>query len=187
MWCCLRRTQKLVDSSAMESCLRMAADYSWRLARRSGPWPRQLSRRDAVEAQERVENRCAAAEFDEQFHGFAAAALAENRVQETLAGGAVEDAGFFEGTVGIGGQHFGPQIAVIAGGVTAGEDVREAVRKTVPGGHRHDADVAAHFRERALHEVRTDVGICLHVQAKVQQTEFQLPQQEQAAVEVACA
>src|SRR5258708_6275687 len=89
----------------------------------------------------------AAAEFDEGFEGIAAAAAAEDRIQEALRGRRIEHAALLESGEGVRREHFGPLVAVIAGGVTAGEDVAEAVGEAVPLRDRHDRDFAAYLAE----------------------------------------
>src|SRR3569623_2309273 len=87
--------------------------------------------RNAAVPQQRVDGRLAAAELAAQLHGFARTALLQYGGQKTQAGVAVENALLLEGGERVRRQHLGPFVAVIAGGVTAGEDVREAVRKAV--------------------------------------------------------
>lgn len=81
--------------------------------------------------QQRINARLTTAKFDEQIHRLARAALFEDGVEKLQAGGAIEYAVLFELGERVGRQHFGPFIAVVTGRVTAGKDVREAVRKAV--------------------------------------------------------
>src|SRR6185437_9878901 len=94
----------------------------------------------AVLHQQGADLRAAAAELDESFQGIPAAAPREDGIEEALRGGVVEDAPLLEGGEGVGGQDLGPLVAVVPGGVAAGEDVPEAVGEAVPlrcGHHRH--------------------------------------------------
>src|SRR6476660_2309747 len=79
--------------------------------------------------EQRVDARLAPAEGAERFRGRPAAADRENFVAEALPGARVEDAVFLEEGIGVRREHFRPLVAVVARGVAAREDVREAVRE----------------------------------------------------------
>src|SRR5262245_17562235 len=92
----------------------------------------------AAVAQPGVAFRSPTAEGLEGLQRGARAADRQHFACEAFAGLAVEHAaellaGFLEGGEGVGGQHLGPLVAVVAGRVAAREDVAEAVREAVPG------------------------------------------------------
>ena len=116
---------------------------------------RALRHHPAV-AQQRVDLGLAAAEGLEGFQRRAAAAHCQDLAPEALASLGVEQAalaraGLLEGGEGVGRQHLGPLVAVVARRVAAGEDVREAVREAVPGGRDHHRDFLAHLVEQGHH------------------------------------
>src|SRR5690606_36634003 len=90
------------------------------------------SRRHAVVAQQGVEAGLAAAEGLEVLQRAAAAAAGKDLAQEAGAGFGQLPGGFLERGIGVGAEHLGPLVAVVAGRVVAGEDVVELVRETVP-------------------------------------------------------
>src|SRR3569623_2095925 len=108
------------------------------------------SSRDTTVAQQGVDGRLTAAEFDEQLHRFARAALFEHRAQEAQTCVPIEDALFLEGREGVGRQDLGPFVAVVAGCVTASEDVREAVRKAIERGRAHHRHVLAYLVQNLI-------------------------------------
>ena len=65
--------------------------------------------------------------------------------RKRLRGGVIEHAGLLEGRESIGREHFGPLVAVVTRGVTAREDVPEAVREAIPLRHGHHGHFAPHF------------------------------------------
>ena len=71
----------------------------------------------------------------EHFHGMAAAAEGQDRITEPLPGfgqsSLVGEARFFKRSEGVGAEDFGPEIAVVACGVAAGEDMAEGTEKSV--------------------------------------------------------
>ena len=81
-------------------------------------------------AQQGVDGWLAAAEIDEQFHGFAGTALFQDAAEELLPVSRSKMPRLLEVGEGVGGQHFRPFVAVIARRVTAGEDMGEAVRRS---------------------------------------------------------
>jgi len=83
--------------------------------------------------EQRLEPRLASPEFDEQFHRGAAAALREDGVAKAPGDVGIGQPFFLERAEGVGRQHFGPLVAVVARRIAAREDVRKAVRKAVPG------------------------------------------------------
>src|SRR6478736_9170445 len=92
----------------------------------------------ALVAQQCVDLRLAAAEGLEAVHRVARAADLEDVLQIALAGGGIEHAFHFKRAPGIGAQQLSPFVAVIAGRIAAGEDVREAVLEAVEGRRRDD-------------------------------------------------
>src|SRR3546814_11007249 len=79
-------------------------------------------------AQQCFNTRRAPAKRLEQLHRITAAALAEYLAAEGRTRVGVENTLFFEARKGVGGEHLGPLVAVVTGGVTTGKDVREAMR-----------------------------------------------------------
>src|SRR5205085_7978168 len=106
------------------------------------------------------------------------------RLQKALCGRAVEYSAFLERGKGVRRQHLRPLVAVVAGGVPAGEDVAEAVRKAVPLRHRHDGGLVPDLAQQLLH-ASAALGRVLGVEAEVEQGEFQLPHHLQPRVEAA--
>jgi hypothetical protein len=109
----------------------------------------------AAVAQEGIHLRFAAAEGLEGFERRAAAADGEDLVPEALAGLGVEHAALgaaalLEGGEGVGGQHLGPLVAVVAGRVAAGEDVAEAVGEAVPFGRGEHGDFLRTSASRSI-------------------------------------
>ena len=131
---CGRRTRS-------ELTFQVAIRTGHRAARQASPAS------DAVQLSSGCDVRLAAAELDEGLERIAAAAAREDAVEEALRRGAVEDAALLEGREGVGRQHLGPLVAVVAGRVAAGEDVAEAVREAVPLRHRHHRHLGAHLGE----------------------------------------
>src|SRR6185437_11613802 len=92
----------------------------------------------AVGTQQRLRLRRTPAERDETFQRRTAGAYAQEFIAEARARRRIDHAALFERTEHVGRQHFGPQIAVITGCITAREDMRERVRETLPrGGMQH--------------------------------------------------
>src|SRR5215831_5975381 len=84
-----------------------------------------------IVTQQGVDPRLAPAEGLERLDRGAAPADGENLVAETRAYAFVEDPVFLEQAVCVGGQHLRPLVAVIAGGVRPGKDVREIIQEAV--------------------------------------------------------
>src|SRR5688572_11372930 len=82
----------------------------------------------------------AAAELHEGVERLARAALRQDGVEETLRRGAIEHAFLGERRERVGGENFGPLVAVVTGRVAAREDVREVERHAVPGGYLERGD-----------------------------------------------
>src|SRR3954466_10504485 len=80
--------------------------------------------RHPIMTQKRIDLRLAAAEGDEGLEGRPASAASEPFPPETCADLGVQHAGLLERAVGVGRKHLGPLVAVVAGGIAAGEDVR---------------------------------------------------------------
>src|SRR5262249_46302851 len=99
---------------------------------------RRLTRAvNAVLLEQRTYIRPPATKLDESLERIAAAATAQDGVEETLRGRPIEHAVLLEGRERIRRQDFRPLVAVVAGGIAAREDVSEAVWKAVPFRHRH--------------------------------------------------
>ena len=128
--------------------------------------------------------RPAAAELDEGLERVAAAAAAQDRVEEALRRGVVEHPAFLEGRESVRRQHLRPLVTVVTGSVAAGEDVSEAVREAVPLGHRHDGDFGAHLAQDLQHPAAALPGV-FRVHAEVEQRELQLPHHLQPGMEAA--
>src|SRR5262249_8212148 len=107
-----------------------------RRPRRYGSRP-EPSGRDAVLLEQRHDLGLATAEFDERLERIAAAATRQNAVEKASRSVAIERAALDESAEGIRRQHLGPLVAVVAGGIAAGKDMREAVRIAVPFRNRH--------------------------------------------------
>src|SRR5690606_27943217 len=98
----------------------------------------------AIVTQQRVDLRLAAAEGDERLERRPAAADAEYLVPEAPARFGIEHAVLLEQAVGVGGEHFGPLVAVVTRRITACEYMREVVRKAVVRGRNHHGHALAH-------------------------------------------
>ena len=98
----------------------------------------------------------------------------------------VENTGFLESLEGIGGEHLGPFVAVVAGGVAPGEYVGETGGHPIEGRGRHDGDPLPHGGQRRG-DIRTHPGIEIGVQLKIECREFDLPQRVERGVEGARA
>ncbi len=81
--------------------------------------------------QQRIDRRCAPTKLHKQLHRLTRPALLEDIVQKFEPSATVENTVLFKLGKRIGRQHLGPFVTVIAGGVTAGEDMTEAVLKAV--------------------------------------------------------
>ena len=81
-----------------------------------------------------VDRRFAAAERHVGFHDVAAAANLEHLAAKPRSRVGVEDTRFLERTECVGCQDLSPLVAVVTRGVTAAEDVREAVGQPVVRG-----------------------------------------------------
>src|SRR5579872_5337698 len=84
-------------------------------------------RGDSVLTQQRCHLGLAATKFHEGLQGLARAAARENAVEKTARRGQIEGTALEECAEGVGGQHLGPLIAVIARRIASGKNVREAV------------------------------------------------------------
>ena len=108
---------------------------------------------------------------------------AEDLAPEARADLGVEHALLLEQAVGVGRQHLGPLVAVVAGRVAAGEDVREAVREAVVRRRDHHRHLAPDLLEQ-LQRRRASRRVEVVMQVHVEQRELQLPHELQAALEV---
>src|SRR5262245_6071582 len=104
-------------------------------------------------AQKGVNLRLAAAEGLEALYGGAAAPHFENCFTIFTACVGIKRTGFLKCAPGVGAQHFGPLVAVIAGAVSPGKDVRERVLEAVEGRRDNHSDLAANLVQYFL-----DVG-----------------------------
>src|SRR5690606_21983872 len=77
----------------------------------------------------------------------------------------------------------GPQVAVVTGRVTAGEDVAETVRKPLPGRRMQHRDLLARLLQH-LQRARTTGGVVFQMKQEVEQRELQLTYQEQSGVKM---
>src|SRR5262245_36613679 len=94
--------------------------------------PHPLGRQPEL-AQQRFDLWASTTKLDERFHRIAAAAALQDRLEETPRRLHVVDAVLLEGAESVGREDLGPLVAVVAGGIAAGEDVLKAVRKAVEG------------------------------------------------------
>ncbi len=76
-----------------------------------------------------------ASEGCEYLHWVAAAAQGQHRVAKAVAGFSqgrvVIEADFFKGSKGIGAQHFGPEVAIVASRVTPGKNVGKGTEEGI--------------------------------------------------------
>ena len=89
--------------------------------------------------------------------------------------------GFFKGSVGIGGQNFSPLVAVITRGIAACKDVAEGVCPAVEGRGLNDGNFGPDFFQNGH---QCFCGLVFTVQQHVKQSQLNLPQRLQAALEV---
>ncbi len=135
-------------------------------------------------AQQGIHLGLATTEGAEQLHGLPGAALLQDVLQEGVAGLRIEDPLLLEAGEGIGGEHLGPLVAVVARRIAPCEDVGEAVLEAVERRRRHHRHLAAHLAQQRRDLVR--VGrVKLLVQAEVEQGELQLAQHLHRRLEVA--
>src|SRR5205814_599931 len=127
-----------------------------------------LAREDAVLFEQGAHIGLPAAKLDEGSQWIAGAATAQYGVEEALRRAAIEHPALLEGGEGIRRQHLGPLVAVVAGGITARENVPEAVRQPVPLRHRHQGDLAAHLRQ-SLGNAPAALRLVLAVYRQVEQ------------------
>jgi len=137
-----------------------------------------------VQLKERPDIRLAAAELDEGRERIAASAARENAVEKALRRLPIEGTGFPEGREGIGGQDLGPLVAVVAGGIAASKDVREAVRVAVPLGHARDRDRRTHLGQQGV-GAPAALRVVLGVHAHVEQRELHLAERLESGLETA--
>src|SRR5690554_7278181 len=153
----------------------------------AGAWAEKAGsgsgRTDAAVAQQGLDAGLAAAEGAEQLRGIPGAALLEDLSAEAPARLRVEDTRFLEGAPGIGGEHLGPLVAVVARRIAAGEDMAEAVLEAVEGGAGHHRDGVAHLVEQRL-DLAGRGGHELVVQAQVEDRELQLAHHAHGGLEV---
>src|SRR5450631_955768 len=141
-------------------------------------------RLDAVLPEQRVHIGPPAAKFDERIKRVAAAAAGEDRIEETLRGGAVKYTLLLKCTEGVGSEHLSPLVAVIACGVAAGKHVPEAVCKAIPLWNWGDADGRAHGGQD-LGDAPAQRRVVARVQLEVEQREFELSHHLQAGLKAA--
>ncbi|MCU0757310.1 MAG: NAD(P)-binding domain-containing protein, partial [Xanthomonadales bacterium] len=129
-----------------------------------------LLHREAAVLQQRADTGLGAAEANVGLHRFQRAARAVDVLRQPLGQRRVEDVtAFLEGGEAVGIQHLAPHVAVVAGRVATGEDMRE-VRAAMAHHHLRQHAVAG---ERLLLEAgRVDAGGLLgreHVEGLVDQ------------------
>src|SRR5581483_11217101 len=151
---------------------------------RPGPAPTAIraSRVDAVLFEQRADVRAAAPEFDECLESVATAAPGQDGIQKALRGSRLEHPSLLEGGECIRRQDFGPLVTIITSGITAGEDMSEAVWKTVPLGDRDYRHLAAHFVQD-LHDASAALRRVFGVQTEIEQRELELSHGLQPRVE----
>src|SRR5437773_2425538 len=122
--------------------------------------------RHAIVPQKRVQLRRASPECHKRLECRPATASRKHLIPESGAHGGRQDALFLEDAVGVGGEHLGPFVAVIAGGVAAVEDMSEAVDGTIVIRTRNDGDLASNGCEERFGTLpwRARVGIVIGVQ-----------------------
>ncbi len=144
-----------------------------------------MRRLDAIALEEGVDGGLLTAEALIEGHGVLGAALGEDAVAEAAGRGTVEDAVVLEYAEGVGLEHFGPLIAVVAGRIAARHDVGELYGHTGVGELRHDDGVFPGLLLK-LHQVAGE-RLALGVVSHVEQSEAHLPQAGVGNVEVAAA
>ena len=130
---------------------------------RSGYRPRSVQ---AAPGQQRLDVRLPAAEFFIKRHGVVGPAPGKDVVPERGGGFFIENAGLLEGLEGVGVQHFGPDVTVVARRVHAGEDVPE-IGRAVARDDLRDQAAAAHRGLLELQHVRRfrlGQGVPVHVE-----------------------
>ena len=136
-------------------------------------------------AQQGVELGLAAAKGLERLHGRTAAAHLQNGLQVALSGGAVGQAvgigAFLKRGIGVGTQHLGPLVAVIAGRITTRKDVAEGVGAAAPGRRLQHRDLRAH---PLLQGQQILARVVFRVKQHVKQRELDLAQGLHPAMEV---
>src|SRR5690606_37786051 len=130
--------------------------------------------------EQRIDGRFTAAKCLEGLGGRAGAPYRKDFVQETStsfwAKGVARTVGLdngalFKGRIGVGGQHLGPFVAVIAGAVAPREQMREVMRKAVPRGREEDGHFLAYLVKGLEHFFDRQPGIML-VDTHVKQSKF---------------
>src|SRR6478672_3409356 len=89
----------------------------------------------------------------------------------------------FEQAVGVGGKHFCPLVAVIAGRVATGENVREVVREPVVRRREYDGDLVTNLVEQ-LKRCPGTGRIVVVVQPEIEQRELELAHRLKSALEI---
>ena len=97
---------------------------------------------------------------------------------------AVAAAGFLEGLEGVGGEHFGPLVAVVARRIAAAEDVREALREAVPLGREPRPRLRGARRRSVAAPCALPSGSNSLCSKQVEQRELDLAQRLHAALEI---
>src|SRR5262245_20775007 len=96
----------------------------------------------AAMPEQRFHTRLPSTESDKRLERWAAAAHTKDLVPEALAGGAVEHAVLLEQAVSVSRQHLSPLIAVVARGISAGEDMGKVMWKAVVWRWEHHRDLS---------------------------------------------
>ncbi len=134
-------------------------------------------------AQQGLYARFPAAEGDEELHGICAAPFLQDVLPEQHAGLGIEHPVLLEQGKSVGREHFGPLVAIVAGGVTAAEDVREAVGETVPLRRFHHRHFVAHLLQDLV-DAPAPLRIVLEVDAEIEERELHLAQHLHGRLEV---
>ena len=133
--------------------------------------------------QQGVDRWLTSAKGDVEFHGIPRATLFQDVLTEGAARVGVEDAPFLEKGKGIGGQDFGPLIAVVARRVPTGEDVGKAVGKAVEGRRLERGDLIPYLLQDLM-DTATTGRFVFQVDAEVEEGEFELARHLYGGLEV---
>src|SRR6185312_4595915 len=144
---------------------------------------RRAASNQPMTSQQGLGFRLAAAKGDEALQRRPARANCQHLAAEALAAVAVDDVVLGKGGKRVGAEQFGPQVAVVAGCITAGKDVAEALREALPSWRVQHRDLVAHCLQD-LQRTRTLLGIVFEVQAEIEQRDLELADQEQAGMEM---
>src|ERR1017187_2055144 len=136
---------------------------------------RGVSRRNSGLLEQRPNVGLAAAEAHECLHRIQTPAARENGIEKAGGGGAIEHAGLLERIKGVGGEHFGPFIAVVACGVSAGKNVGETRRHAIERRCRYNRHSLPYAIER-FRNPRAGGRIEVRMQFEIEAGQLDLPQ-----------